>query len=212
MTLTDITNMRLPAQQISQSKFKTPKKIVSWMGAMQAQDYAMSKWAVGIRLQGSTQTEIEKAIDSGKIIRTHVLRPTWHLISSVDIYWMLELTAPHIKVLMRSQEKKLELTESVYAKSNIIIEKALQKSEMLTRKELMTELRKAKIDTSDIRAAHLMFRAEIEGIVCNGIPKENMQTYSLLSERVEKKTKPLTRKRRRQNLQKYILTVIVLQH
>lgn len=193
MTSHDIINIRLAAQQITGTKFKSPQKIVSWLGAMQAQDYPMSKWAVGVRLPGSTQADIEKAVDSGKIIRTHVLRPTWHLVSSEDIYWMLELTAPHIKVLIRSQEKKLELTEALYIKSRKIIEKSLQKNKAMTRKELMADLNKAGINTSDIRSAYLMFRAEIDSVVCNGIPKENQQTYSLLAERVKRKSPPLKR-------------------
>src|SRR5436190_710808 len=116
MNLRDVANIRLSSQQITGTKFKTPVEIVSWMGAMQAQDYAMSKWAVGVRLPGSTDQLVENAINKGEIIRTHVLRPTWHLVSSADIYWMLELTAPQIKTAMKSRDKQLELSERVYTK------------------------------------------------------------------------------------------------
>ncbi len=66
---------------------------------MQAQDYNMAKWAVGIRLPGSTEKMIEDAVNSGEILRTHLLRPTWHFVSSDDINWMLDLTAPRLKVI-----------------------------------------------------------------------------------------------------------------
>src|SRR5829696_3376334 len=97
MKVIDIANIRLISQQIVGTKFKTAKELVGWMGAMQAQDYYMAKWAIGVRLPGSTDTQIQTAIDKGQIIRTHLLRPTWHFVSADDIYWMLHLTAPQIK-------------------------------------------------------------------------------------------------------------------
>ena len=101
MNIKDISNLRLTNQQITESKFKTAKDIVSWMGAMQAQDFNMVKWAIGVRLPKSTEKSVELAIDNGEIIRTHLLRPTWHLVSCDDIHWMLDLTAPRIKASMK---------------------------------------------------------------------------------------------------------------
>ena len=99
MDFKDIAKARLINQQIAGTKFKTVKEIVCWMGAMQAQDYNMAKWAVGIRLPGSTEKMIEEAVNSGEILRTHLLRPTWHFVSPDDINWMLDLTAPRLKVI-----------------------------------------------------------------------------------------------------------------
>jgi len=87
MILTDITKLRLISQHIVGSKLKTVKEIVEWMGAMQAQDYAMAKWAIGVRLPGSTDRMIESAMNKGEILRTHLLRPTWHFVSANDIRW-----------------------------------------------------------------------------------------------------------------------------
>jgi hypothetical protein len=186
MKLKDVANIRLQSQQIAGSKFKTAKNVVKWMGAMQAQDYYMAKWAVGVRLPGSTDNQIQTAINKGQIIRTHVLRPTWHFISPEDIYWMLELTAPQIKVMARSRDKELELTEKIYTKSNSIIQRALEDGEHLTREELMTELIKAKIATDNNRSSHLLLRAELEGIICSGAAKGKSRTYTLLEKVVTK--------------------------
>jgi len=128
MNSNDIALLRAVNQQIAAPQFKTVKEVVGWMGAVQAQDYNMCKWAVGVRMPGTTDKAVESAIDSGEIIRTHVLRPTWHLVSSADIYWMLELSAPQIKTAMRSRDKGLGLDEVVLKKSNKIIEKLLQRS------------------------------------------------------------------------------------
>ena len=124
--LADIAQRRLSSQQIINSECKTAQDIVAWMGAMQAQNYPMAKWAVGIRLPGSTEQGIESAISKGEIIRTHLLRPTWHLVSPENIYWMLELTAPQIKISLKSRHKDLGLTESIFQKSNAVIRQALR--------------------------------------------------------------------------------------
>ena len=78
MTLRQIAVFRLQNQQITHPAFAEPKHVAAWLGAMQAQDYTHAKWAVGLRIPGSTDADVEKAIDQGDIIRTHILRPTWH--------------------------------------------------------------------------------------------------------------------------------------
>jgi hypothetical protein len=180
MNIKNIVTLRLLSQQLAGTKFNTAKEIVSWMGAMQAQDFSMAKWAVGTRLPGSTDKIIQRAIDAGEIIRTHALRPTWHFVSPDDIYWILELSSPQIKSQMKSISKTLELTDSVFTKSNNLLERALAGNKHRTREELMIILRKAKINTDSFRSAHLMMQAELDGIVCSGITKDKKQTYTLL--------------------------------
>ena len=159
------------------------------MGAMQAQDFAMSKWAVGIRLQNATITDFEDAFNRGEIIRTHLMRPTWHLVSADDIHWLLELTAPKIKSGMKSRHKELELSEDVIAKTSRIIEKTLSAKTQITREELATEFQKEGIKTDENRLSHILFSAELDGLICSGPAIGNKQTYALLSERVlNKKT------------------------
>jgi hypothetical protein len=184
--------MRLISQQISGTRFQTVKEIVGWMGAIQAQDYSMSKWAIGTRLPNSTEEIIDTAIDNGDILRTHLLRPTWHFVSSDDIYWMLELAAPQIKASLKSRHKELELSEAICNRSNTLIEKALSRGNHLTREEILTELKKAKISLDNNRASHLLLRAELDQLICSGSTKANKKTYALLEERVPK-GKPITR-------------------
>lgn len=186
MTLPEISHIRLVNQQLVGTDFKTPEQIVSWMGAMQAQDYAMSKWAVGVRLPNSTDKLIQEALDKGAIIRTHVLRPTWHLVSADDIYWMLELSGPRVKAFIQPRIKFLEITEQLFSKSNAIIEKALSANNHSTREEIIAKLNEANIITDDLRGLHFLMRAELEGLICSGITRNKNQTYALLSERVAK--------------------------
>ena len=187
MELTEIGNIRLHNQKVTGTTFTTAQEIVSWLGAMQAQDYNMAKWAVGVRLPNPTDQQIETALDKGEIIRTHVLRPTWHFVSANDVYWMLALSAPQIKTQLNSRHKQLELTESIITKSNNILEKALANHNYLTREELVAELHKSGIATDNNRASHLFLRAELDAIICSGPTKNKKQTYALLPEWVPHK-------------------------
>ena len=192
MTIEEITALRIRNQQIEGSNFKTPKELVCWMGAMQAQDFAMAKWAIGLRIPESTEMTIEQAYNAGDILRTHLMRPTWHFVSPDDIYWLLELTAPQIRKILRTNDKRFELTESVYAASNNILEKILSGGQSLTREELVQAYDAIHIRTDENRLSHILIRAELDGVVCSGPLKGKKPTYALLAERVPVK-KSITR-------------------
>ena len=137
----------------------------------------MSKWATGIRLPNSTDLQIEEAINKAEIIRTHLMRPTWQLVSADDIYWMLEPTASQIKPILNSRNKESKLSETIYTKFNNLIEKALANENHLTRDELVIHLGKAKIVTDNNRASHITMRAELDGIICSGSTKNKLTLY-----------------------------------
>lgn len=192
MNLTDIIASRLINQHIAQTESTSAKAVVYWMGAIQAQDYAMAKWAIGVRLANSNERLIQSALDNGEIIRTHMLRTTWHFVSSADIYWMLDLRADQIKSSLRTRQTQLGLSESIFAKSNAILETALRGGTHLIREEILTALGNVGISLDENRAAHLLMRAELDGVLSNGVSKGGKLTYALLEERVPK-TKALTR-------------------
>ena len=184
MKLTDVARLRLMNQQIVGTKFSSAKKLVEWMGAAQAQDFNMAKWAVGLRLQSSTEISVEKEFNEGKIIRTHILRPTWHFVSADDVHWMLQLTAPRVKASLKSRHKNLEVNEKLLSKTNSLIEKKLSKQKYATREELADEFMKANIKPDNNRLSHFMLCAELDGIICSGILNGNKQTYTLFHKRV----------------------------
>lgn len=184
-TAREIAWRRLANQRLVGSPLASPVAVVRHLGAVQAQDYAGAKWGVARRSAGATEREIETAVDSGAIVRTHVLRPTWHFVAAEDIRWMLALTAPRIRKMMSSYDPNLALDEKVYARSGRAIEKALSGGRQLTRAELGRILGQARIGVaSGQRLAHLMMRAELDGLVCSGARRGNQSTYALLEERV----------------------------
>ncbi len=152
----------------------------------------MARWAIGSRIPGSTDVDIIDAFTQGEIIRTHLLRPTWHFVAAEDVHWLLELTAPQTRAGYRARDRQLGLTEATFTKSNKIIENALNDSEYLTREDILARLQKAGIEVDQNRSAHLLARAELEKIICSGPIIKEKPTYALLSRRVSR-IKRLTR-------------------
>lgn len=182
----NFTATRLKQQKINYQDLSTPKEVVAYMGAMQAQDLEMSKWAIGQRLFNSTKETIENALNDGTLVRTHILRPTWHIVAGKDIRWMMALTGKNIKTLSATYERKLGMDAALFVKANDLIVKALEGGKSLTRQEVMQELEKGGIQTDSSRAVHFMINAETDAIVCNGTPKGKEITYALLDEKVPK--------------------------
>lgn len=184
MTTRDIISHRLINQQIAKTKFKKPHEIVSWMAAMQAQEFAMAKWAIGLRLPGLIDADVEKAFNEGSILRTHLLRPTWHFVTPADICWLLALTAPRVNAVNAYWYRKFELDNKIFKRSNNTIVKTLRGGKQLTRTALKSALEQVKIRASGLRLSYLMMRAELDGIICSGAREGKQFTYALLEERV----------------------------
>src|SRR5688572_12030444 len=184
MKLTEIARQRLANQHLVGPGLATPSGVVSALGAVQAQDYAGAKWALAQRTLGAVDEIVEKEMTRGSILRTHVLRPTWHFVAPKDIRWMLALTAPRISAAMASYNRKLELDSKVFRRSSRALARALKGGKQLTRTELAQVLRKAGIDvTGTQRLAHLMMQAELEAVICSGARRGKQFTYALLDER-----------------------------
>jgi hypothetical protein len=183
MTTKFLLQQRQFLQQLAAPRFDTPADVVRHLGAVQAQDYDMSKWAVGLRMNHCHSATVEAAINDGQLIRTHVLRPTWHLVHPEDLRWMLALTAPYVKKGIAHYDKKLELDDAFFKKSNRLICKALE-GKHLTRTELKTVLDKAGIKSDSHRLVHIMIRPELDGLICSGARKGKQTTYALIEERI----------------------------
>ncbi len=145
----------------------------------------MAKWALGLRLKGATDEVVELAFTNGSILRTHIMRPTWHFVTPADIRWMLALTAPRVNAIGALYFRKLELDQAVFSKSHAAITKALQGGNMLTRDELRGVLEAAGVPTrGPLRMGYIMMRAELDGIISSGPRRGKRFTYVLLEERV----------------------------
>ena len=186
MTL-DIVHYRLHNQFLSDPDFTDPTQVVKCLGAVQSQDYAGGKWALGLRMKGATDAVLDKAFNEGKILRTHILRPTWHFVAPEDIRWMLALSGPRVHTVNGFMYRQQELDRTVIKKSYAVLEKVLQGNKHLTRTELGSAFEQAGIKNAQgIRLSYFMMSAELDGIVCSGVRRGRQFTYALLEERVPK--------------------------
>jgi hypothetical protein len=158
--------------------------MVAWFGAVQAQEYGPAKWGLALRSSARTNdAAIERAIERGSILRTHVLRPTWHFVAAADIRWMLELTSPQVHRRMAAYDRQLGLDANVMSRATGVIERALGDRGHLTRRDLGVELHRAGLPSGTRELAHIAMHAELEGIICSGPRRGKQSTYALLADR-----------------------------
>lgn len=185
MTHLDIAYQRLHSQRLIGTPFQKPEDVVQWLGAVQAQDYAGAIWALGLRSHAVTAAQIEQAFTAGTLLRTHVLRPTWHFITPADIRWLLTLTAPRVHAANASMYRKLEIDATVIQRTHAVLVRALEGGCRCTREDVRVILEQAGIRTTGaLRFGYLLMQAELDGLICSG-PRHGKQfTYALLEERV----------------------------
>lgn len=185
MNVSEIIARRLTNQGLVGTTGLSATRVVGHLGAVQAQDYYGAKWAIGQR-SGVSAKAIDKLFDDGRILRTHLCRPTWHFVRPVDIRWLLQATAARVHQANAVMYRKCGLTPKLLARATDLIAKALSGGKNLERNDLMAVLQRAKLDTSDFRSAYYMMFAELEGVVCSGPRAGKQFTYALLDERVPK--------------------------
>ena len=174
---------RIRNQHLAGDRLDDPAAIVAWLGAVQAQDYTGAKWGLAQRGRGITDRAIDDAFDHGRILRTHMMRPTWHFVSPGDIRWIQSLTAPRVHAANGSMYRTLELDQKTRVRSRRVIERALTTNEALTRPELQTALRRAGIQSQGHRLAYIVMDAELEQLICSGPRRGKQFTYALLDRR-----------------------------
>lgn len=165
-----------------------PREVVHWFGAMQSQDYGAAKWAIGLRTPSDTAVDVEHAFNQGEILRTHVLRPTWHFVSPSDIRWMLKLTGDRVRRAQSSYNRKLGLDAVVFSRATSVFERSLRESAFLTRVELGERLKQNGMVLDRAQLAQVAMNAELEGVICSGPRRGKQFTYALLSERAPSAT------------------------
>ena len=194
MPASELLTARLHHQKLIHPDLSTTADVVQWMGAVQAQDFPAAKWALCMRVRGGLQDlDVEQAFNDGAILRTHVLRPTWHFVSPADIGWMLKLSAPRVHAASAYYYRQAGLDAKVFGRSCAMLQRALDGGKFLTRTELAVYLRRAKVPADGLKLAYLMMHAELEGIICSGPRRGKQFTYALLAERVTMKSPDYTR-------------------
>ncbi len=179
---------RLAAQQIARQAFSKPAELVAWMGAIQAQEPLAARWAVGLRLGGrggraAGASAIENALADGSVLRTHVMRWTWQLVTPADLHWMLPLVAPRLMARAARRHRELALDARTFRRAEAAFTRALADGAQRTRGELGAALRAAGVAPDGQRLPHLLGHAELQGLLCSGAPRGKQATWALLAGR-----------------------------
>lgn len=182
MNSADIARQRLFNQRISSQPLPTATDVVSWMGAMQAQDFMGALWAVGSRMGARTEAEVEAAFASGAILRTHIMRPTWHFVAPADIRWLQMLTAPRVHAINSTYLRQQELDSSLVTRCIDVMMRALEGGKQLTRAELGAALVQGGIEIDSFRLGFVISVAELDAILVSGGRRGKQFTYALLDE------------------------------
>lgn len=190
--MTTLPELRLQSQLLVQPPFDTPQEVVEWLGAVQAQDYRMAKWAVGCRTVSADARQVEAALERGDILRTHLLRPTWHFASAKDLRWMLALSADRIRAANESFARgtDAEIDPQLFPRYHDLLQRILEGNNHLTKDEIGEALNRRGVALSQYALRHLLMRAETDGIVCSGADKAGTATYALFDERVPRGVEP----------------------
>ncbi len=183
MTL-EITRRRLHNQHLTGVRFQRPDEIVRWLGAVQAQEYLGALWALGLRLPGATEADIEQALADRRIVRLWFMRGTLHFLAAEDLRWMRGLIAPRVRRLIDGigRYHKLELDESLFARSNAAIGTALHGGHALIRSELAAVLAQVGIAAEGLRLSLILQRAQADGLICYAARRGKQVAFALADE------------------------------
>lgn len=177
----DLVAPRMRTHGLATPAFDTPEAVVSWLGAVQAQDWYGSLWAVGSRMRTATESTIEQAIADGSIVRTWPMRGTLHFVAPADVRWMLQLLAPRVVAANRARiERDFGLDEATLKRSRRIVEKALRDGQPMARGDLYAALDAGGIDSARMRGIHVTGWLAHHGVICGGPRAGRQPTFVLL--------------------------------
>lgn len=181
--MNDIAHQRLCAQHLAEPAASAPE-LVARMLAMQAQEYIDALWAVGQRVRGGTEAAVERALAAGEILRTHPMRGTHHFVAREDLRWLMALMGPVNIRRNARRERELGLTEKTLARAVALLDRELTGGNHLARAEVAALLERSGISPEGQRLPHIVYRAELESVVCSGVRKGKQVTFARFDERV----------------------------
>jgi hypothetical protein len=157
--------------------------------AAQSQEFPYARWSLAQRTAGTSAAAVEQAVADGVILRTHILRPTWHFVHRDDLRWLLALSAPRLHQGNRGIYRQTGIDAATAARSARVLAAAVADGAHKTREELAAELQRNGFAGKGLELAYLIMHAEISGVLTSGTPVRSKggalrQTYALFDERV----------------------------
>jgi hypothetical protein len=179
----EVVRRRLAASALTGPLRPSPERVVGDLLAVQSQDVQPSAWSVAQRTEGGTEAVVTSARDDGRLVRTHVLRTTWHDVRQQDLRWLLALTAPRVLALAAAPRRELGLDDELLATARRAVEPAVA-GRALTRPQLAQVLADAGLALDARALGWVLMLLELSAVVCSGPRERHLHTYALLDERV----------------------------
>jgi hypothetical protein len=179
-----IAARRLRNQRLDGEPLDGVVDVVRWLGALQAQEYPVARWSIGQRARDLTEASVDLALAKGHIVRTHVMRDTWHLVAADDLRWLVEVTRPRIHARNATMHRRLGLEPSLLARTDALLAEALAAEGPMTRPQLAPFLLGHGVAVEGPSLAYVLMHAELELVVCSGPLSGKQHTYTLVDERV----------------------------
>ena len=178
--------IRLLNQQLAAPQFTDPAAVVAHMGAMQAQEYRMMRWAVAMRTRRPSHSAFKEAFDSGRIIRLHLMRGTWQLVAAGDYWWMVDLCTPRAIAVTRGwmHSNQIDIPEQEQRAVGDILAQTAADRGSVTREDLVQALARHDISMDAHRLSYHIRMAELTGVLCSGDLLPMKATYALATDKV----------------------------
>ncbi|PTT60671.1 winged helix DNA-binding domain-containing protein [Arthrobacter sp. HMWF013] len=190
----EVVRRRLAAQLLRGPGLASPEDVVWHLLAVQAQEFPYARWSLAqrTRLAGAdpvTAGDVEQAVAEGRILRTHILRPTWHFVHRDDLRWLMALSAPRLHQGNDTTYRRVGIDAATAARSTQLLADAVRGGRHLTRDQLAARLQDAGFEAVGLRLAYLIMYAEVSSVLVSGAPVRSpggalKQTYALFDERV----------------------------
>ena len=182
--------IRLLNQQLAAPIFHDPTEVVEYMGAMQAQEYRMMRWAVAMRTRRPSHSAFKKAFDNGQIIRLHLMRGTWQLVAAKDYWMMLDLCAPKAIAVTKGwmSSNRISIPNEELMRVREILTRTAADGGSVTKEDFVKALAEKDIRMDDHRLSYHIRMAEMAGTLCSGELLPMKATYALTAHKVEPRT------------------------
>ena len=176
----DIARWRLHSQLLA-APVDDAQQVVRSLVAVQAENPSQSAWAVAARTSSPSQGDLAAALADGRVLRTHVLRSTWHYVHADDVQWLQDLTSPRVRPIFTQQLAPIADRLDVLTEA---VEQLLAAASDRTRNDIAGELADRGEELTGFQLMLLLGFLELEGLVTSGAPRDGEHTYALFADRV----------------------------
>ena len=190
---------RMATQRLTSAPMERAIDVVRLLTGVQCQDAPLARYSIGLRT-GLTDQAIRAELDTGSIVRTHVLRPTWHFVAAEDLRWLLALTSAKVESAMAARHRQLELTSTATDRAHTLLVSELADRRWMTRPELGARFAEAGLPSSGEQTGHLLMLAELRALICSGPLRGTTHTYGLVDDVARHPHRPSTDRMRRARL------------